>query len=255
MEFENLQVKEILGVVRFQSRTPTWQSHHRSTHILGIALGGSALHFFPDRKLTVRENTVLFFNQSEDYDVRVIEQGGASLSVHFTTHEPISTPSFCFQVRNDAPFVSLLERLQRATETPGADLVAAARFYELCALLQSERKKAYARKNARAADALAYLTLHFREKDCLEQAAAQSGVSRRWFNELFAATYHVPPNQWIIQQKMKHARSLLQIDDLSVTDVAEACGFSDVYYFSKAFKKETGLTPSEYRKKNRTQTP
>lgn len=48
--------------------------------------------------------------------------------------------------------------------------------------------------------------------------------------------------------KIKSAKELLKYEKISVSLAGELSGFSDMYYFSKAFKKETGLTPTEYRK-------
>ena len=48
--------------------------------------------------------------------------------------------------------------------------------------------------------------------------------------------------------KIKNARQLLEFSDREVGDIAEACGFNSVAYFSNVFKKITGISPSEYRK-------
>jgi len=55
------------------------------------------------------------------------------------------------------------------------------------------------------------------------------------------------PNRYLVTRKVEYAKKLLLSKELSVTAVAELCGFSDVYYFSKVFRKETGIAPSLYR--------
>ena len=49
------------------------------------------------------------------------------------------------------------------------------------------------------------------------------------------------------QRKIEEARSLLDASSLSVTEIAEQCGFSDLYYFSKVFKEHLGVSPRKYR--------
>jgi len=46
---------------------------------------------------------------------------------------------------------------------------------------------------------------------------------------------------------MEHAKELLATQDLRNYEVADRVGFSDPHYFSLTFKKQTGLTPTEYR--------
>jgi two-component system response regulator YesN len=48
---------------------------------------------------------------------------------------------------------------------------------------------------------------------------------------------------------MRHARSLLETSRLKVYEVAERVGYRDVKYFDRVFKKETGLSPEQYRKR------
>ena len=93
-----------------------------------------------------------------------------------------------------------------------------------------------------------YMDLHFREEKCLEQAALLSDVSRRRFNDLFRITFDTTPARYIIAKKVDYAKSLLVTADLSISDIASLCGFSDVYYFSKTFKTATGKSPSAFKK-------
>ena len=75
-------------------------------------------------------------------------------------------------------------------------------------------------------------------------------VSR--FNHLFKACVGVSPYAYCMQLRMTNARSLLEDTDLQIKEIAERCGYKDALYFTQAFKKETGSTPSAYRKTNST---
>ena len=50
--------------------------------------------------------------------------------------------------------------------------------------------------------------------------------------------------------KIEYAKRLLKTKYLSVSQISEMCGFKEIYYFSKVFKKECGYTPSEYKNLN-----
>ena len=67
-------------------------------------------------------------------------------------------------------------------------------------------------------------------------------------NGIFKEKYGVPCWQYVISVRIETASNLLKATDYSVSNIAELCGFSDPYYFSRAFKKALGKSPSEYRK-------
>lgn len=53
--------------------------------------------------------------------------------------------------------------------------------------------------------------------------------------------------EYLTQRRLEYALHLLLTSDLPVAQVAEACGFGDASYFGKRFRKQMGLTPSQYR--------
>lgn len=57
----------------------------------------------------------------------------------------------------------------------------------------------------------------------------------------------MPLRQYLIHVRLMHAADLLETGMLSVAEIAEQCGFCDISYFSKCFKKHFGINPSEYR--------
>lgn len=55
--------------------------------------------------------------------------------------------------------------------------------------------------------------------------------------------------EYVLAQKMEYAKRLMVVKELSLAEIAEHCGYDDYKYFSYTFKKVTGTTPTEYRKK------
>ena len=58
--------------------------------------------------------------------------------------------------------------------------------------------------------------------------------------------------RYIIQKKINYACELLLLGRYSINQIAELCNFSDVYYFSKQFKEQMGVSPTEYIKKHKS---
>jgi AraC-like DNA-binding protein len=76
----------------------------------------------------------------------------------------------------------------------------------------------------------------------------QIGISTSRFNEIFKTYTSMTPYQYYMQIKIKKAAELLEHKDVSVKEVAYSLGFEDQYYFSRFFKKKTGVAPSVWRK-------
>lgn len=77
--------------------------------------------------------------------------------------------------------------------------------------------------------------------------AAQFGYNPKYLSHMFTEHSGIPLKQFILNQKMDAANMLLTDGDRQISDIASSLGFSDVHNFSKAYKKVTGLTPTEYR--------
>ena len=83
-----------------------------------------------------------------------------------------------------------------------------------------------------------------------DELAAACGMSSSGFAHRFKETVGVAPREYLLQQRLSAARTLLENTALPIGEVAEAAGFEDALYFSKFFKSRTGMSPSVYRNYN-----
>ncbi|WP_232327526.1 helix-turn-helix transcriptional regulator [Herbidospora yilanensis] len=84
----------------------------------------------------------------------------------------------------------------------------------------------------------------------LDAVAAHAGYSRYHFVRLFRAVYGLTPGQYLSRRRIERAENLLRTANLSVTEICALVGFASLGSFSATFKKETGLTPGEYRSRH-----
>lgn len=77
----------------------------------------------------------------------------------------------------------------------------------------------------------------------INEVAGHAALSEYHFFRLFKTTFGITPYQYLIQVRLLKAKGLLQKENDSVSAIALATGFSDVYAFSKAFKKHFGISP------------
>ena len=78
----------------------------------------------------------------------------------------------------------------------------------------------------------------------------QSGYAEDYIRAEFKKATSLTPIDFLTKMRLEHAQKLFEIygDNISVSEVAEACGFEDSIYFSRRFKQFIGVCPSEYKK-------
>ncbi|MGB8452357.1 MAG: AraC family transcriptional regulator [Anaerocolumna sp.] len=101
------------------------------------------------------------------------------------------------------------------------------------------------------AKSVSYIEGHFVDPISIEVLAKQSNLSLRHFTRIFRDTYETTPGKCIFTLRMQHACSLLKNAALNISEIALQSGFNDSNYFSRQFRKFSGITPKQYRKLNR----
>jgi AraC family transcriptional regulator len=81
----------------------------------------------------------------------------------------------------------------------------------------------------------------------LDRLAEQAGLSKFYFNRLFKGALGMSPSRYHINLRMDEARRLLRETKKSVVEVALDVGYANPSHFAQLFRKETGLSPSDYR--------
>lgn len=81
----------------------------------------------------------------------------------------------------------------------------------------------------------------------LQSMASMSGRSVSTVRRLFRQHLRRSPTDWVVEQRVDHADTLLSTTHLSIAEVARSCGFSDPLYFSRVFTKRRGTSPTAWR--------
>lgn len=96
--------------------------------------------------------------------------------------------------------------------------------------------------------AIGIMQTRLHEKLVIADIAKHFGITPRYFRTLFEERWGVPPAQFLTDLRLRKAKTLLLLTDMSVTEIAFACGFCDNSHFSNVFTKNEGVSPREYRK-------
>ncbi len=93
------------------------------------------------------------------------------------------------------------------------------------------------------------IEFHYREPLRVENLARHAGMSAGHFQRQFLKAFNTSPIEHQQRLRISAACNLLRSTALLCSEIAEQLGFSDVFYFSKTFKRRVGVSPLGYRKK------
>lgn len=82
--------------------------------------------------------------------------------------------------------------------------------------------------------------------------ASAAGLSESRFRAVFSSVFRCSPMQYCARQRIKRACRMLLTSKMRVSEIAQAVGYSDPYYFSRVFSREMGRGPRRYREEVRT---
>lgn len=100
--------------------------------------------------------------------------------------------------------------------------------------------------------AISYLSNHFCSPISLSKISALCGYSESYFCRKFKQYLGMTFKEYLVKIRLSYAKSLLQSQKISITELCYECGFSSTRNFSRSFLKEFGCSPSEFAKKTKS---
>ena len=102
--------------------------------------------------------------------------------------------------------------------------------------------------------AVHYFNENYSKPISIEQYASEHLMSVNWFIHNFKNVMKAPPMQYIVSLRIAAAKGYLENSNKNITEIANTVGYDNALYFSRLFRKYTGVTPSEYRKQSKKLT-
>ena len=124
-------------------------------------------------------------------------------------------------------------------------------FYSLCSRLMqyNQNIKPLSRKEYYVSQAVSLIENSYFKNISVQSISDAVGLERTYLYRIFKEITGVTIQEYLTDLKLKRARYFLTNSDFSCADIAYYCGYLSEQYFSMAFKKKTGLSPSLYRQK------
>lgn len=98
------------------------------------------------------------------------------------------------------------------------------------------------------AEAYGYIDENFTSSCTLSEIAACVHVSPNYLHTLFKSVTGQTPFEYVTQRRVNKAKRLIMAGELTLLEIALACGFCSQSHFNKVFRESTGQTPATYRK-------
>lgn len=128
-------------------------------------------------------------------------------------------------------------------------------FFEMAGHLCMEKQKAFPAMEAgaeqklvkRMAEACLYISQNCTKPLTLDEVASQMGISKSYFATLFKRYTNTTFVSFLTNERIKHAQMLFRNQDTHIIDIAFDSGFTSLSAFNRAFKKVTGMSPSQFK--------
>lgn len=252
------RILKINGVLRvYNGREPGSVIQYGNTvqhHELIFKWSGDSLSRLADREYSLSEGAVFYLPQGWKgaYCVETLRKGEA-IDILFRTDTPLASEPVMLPPPHRPVIAELFEKCHEAWRigNESNQLRCLSMTYSILSELRDEMHRQYATPRVRT---ILETATRFLDEHCFEQdidyphLSRLTEVSYSYLKKLFVSQYGIPPSRYVIQKRMEYAKTLLLTPELSVTDVSRHVGYSSVYYFSRVFREETGMTPSEYRR-------
>mgnify|MGYP001163395907 FL=1 len=122
-------------------------------------------------------------------------------------------------------------------------------IFELFARLKEENNESTRAAQVYARRAEDYIQSNYMYDISVAGIAKMLGIDRRYLYKIFTEYIGMSPQKYILKYRLGKAVELLSQHDCFVSEAARSCGYKDTFNFSKMFKKEYGISPSEYKRK------
>ncbi|MDH6430519.1 AraC family transcriptional regulator [Paenibacillus odorifer] len=99
--------------------------------------------------------------------------------------------------------------------------------------------------------AIRWISLQFHQQISIDHMASSLGYHRAHLSKVFKQKIGMSPKQYLLKVRMDNAKKLLG-GTLTIDQISSSVGFNDALYFSKQFRKWSGMSPSEFRNHLRT---
>lgn len=221
-------------------------------YVLHIVTNGTATLKIEDEKYTIKRGSIFFafpafpyyLEPSEDFEYIYISFMGEQATSLLSRHN-ITTKNAVF---HDFSFLcSMFENAIRRINSSNSNLLTESVLLYTLSYLCNDNEGDSDKSSSSIFEAIVnYVDHHFRESDIsLGRLADVFSYTEKYLSSLFKKNMQIGFITYLNNLRTQYASQLISNGEMSISEIAEACGYSDYSYFCKVFKKNTDKTPTE----------
>lgn len=236
----------ILDVLKIDQKNTHTRNCGRNYNALSFRIRANTKLKTASKEYHLRKNSVAYVPARIDYDRTTTED--EMIVVHFDSTDYHTDEIECFSAQDPEKMKCLFERILTCWNQKeiGYKYKCTSIFYEILEECYVQNFKS-GDQNSKIQESVAHLVKNFKDpKLTIGEVARQSFVSEVYFRKLFKEEYGISPQKYIVDLRIQHAKGLIAAGYYSLQEVAYLSGYSDYKYFSVAFKKIVGVSPSDY---------
>lgn len=237
---------------------PDWNIERRTNffHDLTFVMKGKANYYINGVKHTVEAGDLLYIPPGSERRAHTFEDSPMHAnSFNFHWAEPNNAVRLPFDIITKNMITKEISDLIREYKQvwmgkqPLYQIQARA-IFELIIhrLLSNYYRQSTTQLDIRVKKAMAYITEHYYENITIGLLAEMNNLHAVYFGKLFKQQTGISYKEYLNRIRINNAEMMLASGDVTVTETAELCGFSDVSYFSNLFKTLKGYPPSVAKK-------
>ncbi len=250
-ELSNMVITKIFSANNFFGAEGTSYCKSRRNWSIILKYEGKTVYESGGKKLISDMDNIMLLPKGSNYKWKCKKEGGffvVEFESELECENVISLP-----LKNPETFLKPFSELVNAWTVKGPfyKLETVKMLYEIMVkLLSFNRVYTPTAKQERLQPVLEYISKNYSKDISNDELAELLSISTVYFRKLFTETMNMSPVRYLHRYRIKKAKEMLKGDYISISDIAETLGYSSIYYFSKVFKRYTGMSPAQYAKKS-----
>ena len=249
-----LNIPSILDVRKGRIPPSSTARTNRPSDCFVYVLTGAAEYTFDGRRYTVEAGDIFYLAAGSDYRIYVTDENYTYYYVDFLfeNNTGVVFKNEVYRSKGISLLKSSVEKLYSLWKIGdfSGKIYCKALLYNIYSEIVKSSFSRYVSQDRRQQmeQIVNYITENLADTGLNVPALSKMcGISEVHFRRIFSYIYHISPVRFITAARISKAKELLAADKCSIADISERCGFQNHYYFSKVFKAETNMTPTQFR--------
>lgn len=248
-----LNIKETLNIYWGRFPVCSTKVENRESDCFVYVISDGAEYIFGGKPYIAKKGDVLYLSRYSNYSINVSSDNYQYIVVNFMFDRRNDTlfenAVFSFNTEGLFPQFSKILKLYMLSGISD-QLEIKSLLYQVYSVISRDTAYKYTSLSQRQVFERIEKTLMqnaFESNLNITDLIKSTNISEVHFRRIFKQIYGVSPITYVTNIRINQAKNLLSSSAIPISTIAEECGYSSSYYFTRAFKRVTNLTPSEYR--------